>query len=81
MLCVGAQVMMLKNSPAQGLVNGSRGVVVGFEDESTAIGREALYGRLTEAAAKKMRAGCRAGSVVPLVEFANGRRVAILRQV
>lgn len=32
-LCVGAQVMLLKNqAPGTGLVNGSRGVVVGFVD-------------------------------------------------
>lgn len=30
-LCEGAQVMLLRNMPDHGLVNGSRGIVVGFE--------------------------------------------------
>jgi ATP-dependent DNA helicase PIF1 len=33
-LAIGAQVMMLKNQPEHGLVNGSRGVVVGFSTPS-----------------------------------------------
>lgn len=36
-LCVGAQVMMLKNSYLEfGIINGSRGVVVGFDAETIA---------------------------------------------
>jgi ATP-dependent DNA helicase PIF1 len=30
-LCEGAQVMLLRNMPEHGLVNGSRGIVVGFD--------------------------------------------------
>ena len=36
-LKVGAQVMFIKNEPSQGLVNGSRGVVIGYEDDCPVV--------------------------------------------
>jgi ATP-dependent DNA helicase PIF1 len=61
-LAVGAQVMLLKNIPDTNLVNGSRGVVVGFERLPMVDKTEAKKDYLTE---------------FPVVAFKNGERRVI----
>ena len=63
-LAVGAQVMLLINDPENGLTNGSRGVVVGFEaqaDTSDTPDKNSL------------------DAVIPLVKFCKGQVLPIQR--
>jgi ATP-dependent DNA helicase PIF1 len=65
-LKVGAQVVLLRNDAAKGLVNGSRGVVVGFEQRAIAGASKEAY-------------GVPAGEyIVPSVRFSCGRVFPVL---
>lgn len=73
-LCVGAQVMLLKNMTIAGvqLVNGSRGVVVGFRDKAGV-----LLDR-PEGSAVANLLGSWPGTEVPVVRFIGGAEVEVL---
>ena len=64
-LKIGAQVMLSRNIPDKGLVNGSRGMIVGFVDQTT-TGRELILDTKT--------ASFSSGTVLtfPVVRFDNG---------
>lgn len=70
-VAIGAQVMLLVNKPDLGLVNGSRGVVVGYglSDTSSTV--------------STMTSSSNAGSslppslLVPIVQFRNGLRIPV----
>ena len=50
-LCIDAQVMIISNNSEMGVVNGSRGVIVGFDDEDPIVklinGKEVIIERTT----------------------------------
>jgi ATP-dependent DNA helicase PIF1 len=70
-LAIGAQVMLLKNMPDLGLVNGSRGVVVGYTDAPS------IAPKKTDATAAAEQPTAQKQIQVPLVKFRNGFQMPI----
>jgi ATP-dependent DNA helicase PIF1 len=68
-LRIGAQVMLLKNQPAQKLWNGSRGVVIGFINPATEADRYTFIEALPK--------GVKRPELLPVVRFSTGQEVAV----
>ncbi len=66
-LAIGAQVMLLVNKPDLGLVNGSRGVVVGY----------GLSDTISPVSSSNAGSSLPPSFLVPIVQFRNGLRIPV----